>query len=688
MKITLLRSAQFLLSLALMLPLLGLPFARIGWYNQIEALTAALWLLGGLAAVWNFALVRIRPYLAKKIWAMPVVWGWLPLIALSILASLFQAAPLLSYTGSPQLADGIATFLSLLFLSPIFILLTRMPKHKMLIISLAVIVSGTVAVLSVLGSHITPFPSLKYWAWAPVFFPDYLAYFAIALGVIYAHFRPALKFKGASDVILISIIAAISYYADNKALLAGYGLALFTYAAIKVPLFNRFTAAQKLAAFLFTGLMTLTLFIAFYGQLSPLLPDPLQGITTIESRTQLIEAIIAPFLHEGVWKHDLTALLIGHGWGEYNNTIVSNMTLSPHFSLYNGETFIPSWEFVNRDLVNSHNIFIEHFLAIGLIGLGLFCYVQYKIMTQLRSGHLGVGTFYSVTLGILLIFWFQLPHTLIMTTLAYCILFSKTPPQSKALNYKKSLLVVCVLSSVVLTTLALVQSVSAYMYTYKVALKKGDDLFANIEKTFNTPWFAYDRLASGIRTRQLARSLANQVFFYLKNDAHPLNAEGTQKIVNIAHYLQTRVPQGSNRTALLLSMNLFAELSTTPETKEHLYSNPQAFDVWHRAAALVAQHLPFRSDIFIPYLSMVLERHSFDPVLHYCHYFIQQNPSDAIAHWFLGTVYLQDDSTYEKGLCYLNYALDQNVLRFMPLPPEQVKQIKTAVQGLQCYKLM
>lgn len=671
----------FLFILALSVPLLGLPAFRYGWYTQLELLISGFWLVGSLAALWNIALFKTKRKLAHSLWSMPVVWSWIPIILLSILVSFFQKAPLQSWSGSPQLGDGIATYLSLLFLSPLFVLMGRYYKVRQWLLWVPIGVAVPLSILTVLGSVITPVPSLQFWKWSPMFFPDYITFFALSLGVIYWHVRPSFSRKIFLDTLLVLILGLIIFYAKNFSIYMGLSLSLFTYGALQLPLFKNTPSSKKLAYYAGLGLLTLTLLICLTNFARDSLPD---NFSSLISRAHIGQFTFIQYLQGDITFTKMASFLFGHGWGDYNNAAVSSLTLTQDFQLFEGDKTHISMEFVHRDQVNSHNIFLEYFLALGFVGFLLFCYLQYKIISTLRRSHLFIGTVFIITLGTLLVFWFQLPHTLIAVTLVYCLLFSKAPSTKIPEKAMATLPLVASLSALVLFAFALTQGLSAYKYTTCIASKPGTDLFQKIEDVTTTKWLAYDRLTGAHRTRQIVQGLSSDIFAYLEKFPHPKTQEAGDHFLKLTTHLQRDIPLGSSLTSLTLSFNMLSKFANHPKTKPLFELDLRYEKMWHETAQLLAHYLPYRSDLFTPYFSHLLVTRQGGILKKFTTVFLSHRRTDPISHWFLGAFYLQNPSGLEKGICLMERALKNGIAKYIPLPPQQIQQIHQAAQGLHC----
>lgn len=674
-----------LFTLTLYVPFLGLPPFRYGWYTQLELLTAGFWCMGALAALWNIILFKHKKRLTLYLWSMPVVWSWIPIIILSTIVSYFQKAPLQSWSGSPQLGDGIATFLSLLFLSPLFVLMGKKYKLKHWLLWVPTVAITILSTLTVLGAYGTPVQSLRFWEWAPMFFPDYITFFALSLGIIYWYVRPSFSNKSLLDILFACVFGLIIFYAKNVTIYVGVALSLFTYGALKIPLFKTISPQRKLAYYAGAGLLIATLLICLTNVARDDLPN---AFSSLISRAHIGQFTFIQYFYGDITTSKILSFLFGNGWGDYNNAAVSNLTLTQDFQLFTGDKHQSTMEFVYRDQVNSHNIFLEYFLALGFVGFCLFCYLQYKIISSLKKSHLFIGTVFIVTLGTLLIFWFQLPHTLIAVTLAYCLLFSKTPSITKGKWIKKCLPLGALFSAVVLLIFSLAQGISAYQYTKNIACKPGNDLFQKIEEVTTTKWLLYDHLTGSHRSRQIIQGLSSDIFAYLSKSPNPKTQEAGENLLKITTHLQKDIIEGSSFTALILSLNSLSKFANHPTTKPLFDTDPRYEKAWHETAQLVAHHLPYRSDLFTPYFSYLLTTNQGDELKKVTSYFISKRHTDPVSHWFLGAYYLQDPEKFNKGICFMKQALDHGIAKYIPLPPQQIDQIQQAALQLQCYKLL
>ena len=232
----LIHAAIVLFFLSILIPFAAIPPLRFGYYAQIEGIAVALWLCGGLGALWNGMLFGTRPTLARQLWSLPVVWTGLFLALVAAIRSLFMPTPLLSWIGSPQLIEGIFSFLSLVFLSPPFLLLFKQQILRKTIFFTVLIAGTALAIPAILGAMDSEFSAYHFWEWAPLFFSDFTAILAPVFFVVGAYYKHLFKTPAArcAQYGLCSIlIAGLIWYSKNKSLEIGIWIAGGAYLILK-----------------------------------------------------------------------------------------------------------------------------------------------------------------------------------------------------------------------------------------------------------------------------------------------------------------------------------------------------------------------------------------------------------------------------------------------------------------------
>ena len=648
-------------------PLCSLPPARLGYYNQVESPLLAFWLSSAFSGVWIYFLWKKNPRLACHTSKLPVVWGPLLLGVATILISPFHALPLRDFVGSPHMGEGGLTFIASGIMASHFSILTRISFYRKIIFITALLVGLLISAFTIIGAAESPFINWRYWSWSPFFFPDFLAFIDIALITIYLYWRKDLKgmhlFK---DSVATCCFALITYYASNKSL--GYGMIIAAASSFGIWFFPA-SWRRRLLHFSFFGLsIFITLLITFYDDFSHALPESLKSlghIPTLLSRTWLSKVTLIDLWHAPLswdWVHQL---LIGKGWGTFNNTAASNMFLIDQVSLFSGKDYNPSWELVNRDLLHTHNILTSFLHSLGLIGVSLYFYIQYKLVGSLCRNNFLLGSTFLICYQVQILFWFQFILTVPFALLAFSLFFRERSQTPWAFLFKpKWMLGFCV------CLLLFVGLQGAITIGYEGLKNQKESTAKLATKLILAPYVRLEAPFGAQRQVALARIYATAMQEELKNTPQIL----VTKSLQLVNHLKLLRKEG-NYLASNLAINILSELASNPETLKLF--NTQTFKIWEQLTKDHVTLMPYRSDILLPFFNLyqTLGKEAF--VLDVTREITEQNPHDSIALWFMGSSLLKNPTHFDKAMCILQKSVREGVERFMPVPPALKTKIMT-----------
>src|SRR3989338_5353530 len=148
-----LKVQALLLSLMfILLPVLGLPPFRIGYFIQSEGVYTGLWGILGLFLLLYGRLFKKHPLLAKSLKNNPLTIGFAALGGGGLLSCVFiPHNALVSFFGANSTAEGIFNFFAMSF-AVIPLRLTFLSKsYKRLFLGAALIVSSLVILLTLMG---------------------------------------------------------------------------------------------------------------------------------------------------------------------------------------------------------------------------------------------------------------------------------------------------------------------------------------------------------------------------------------------------------------------------------------------------------------------------------------------------------------------------------------------------------
>lgn len=701
--------SAFALFIGLMcVPFLALTPLKYGIFQQVESLIFGVWFLGGLASLWCFVAHQRRPALITKIFALPVVWLQVPFLAYVFVQALFISSPLLSFTGTPNLAQGGFTFLATLFLTPPLVLISKLKPLQKPIFWIAVGSCLLLSGLTILGGGDTPVPEWKNAEWCPIFFPDYIAYALVAIASLYWIFKDRFKRAGLYHAFFLTVLMLGAYYSRNLSIYVAIFLAFFTFVVVRYGPFQEVHPLKRFGFYLFSGLFIITVFISIYDVISPYLPEKLQDQVSLTSRLYLAKMTFIDFFYRPIDFDAVIDCLFGQGWGNFNNATLSHIFLVNEISLFSGSSWKPTWEFLDRDLLHSHNFILEAFLASGLVGVALFIYTKYRLIQALRAPYLFPGIFFLTSFFVVATFWFEMLHTLPFVLLATVFLFSA--PASCKKRFSSAQQTSWTRMGSLFGCLLLPVSGLYLFFMFHIEglkLEKGDDLIDKVESFVNSPYIAYDLAMGGYRASFLGKSLSHEMrstldalekesnpeahdektgmpFFVQEDDSDelPTKEEQIQSIVRVNTAIASQLMGGmrpeTSLNALVIALNIFTNLSSHDEIFAEMRQKPQVLASWDKAAEAVHALMPFRTDILSVYFNYLLSTHQRAQLMKMVDATLQVNPQDSIAHWYKGLILLNAQSDVSQGLASLKKAIRLGVTRFLPIPQKEVDAILRA----------
>ncbi|MDF3034034.1 MAG: hypothetical protein K0R76_988 [Alphaproteobacteria bacterium] len=654
-----------LATLCLLIPLCSLPPLRFGYYNQFETCLIAFWFFSALVCLWTYFLGKHHPRLVSHTFRLPIVWGPLLLGMATLFLSPFHVLPFRDFTGSPHIAEGALTFIASGMMVSHFSILTRIPTYRTIIMVTAFMVGLTISALTIIGGMESPVISWRYWQWAPYFFHDFLAFIDIALAALYLSIRKNLKGKYGYDILALTLFALVTYYASNKSL--GYGIVLSILSVVGIWLFPPAWKRNLLHLSFFGLSVALTLLIVFYDDVSKALPESLKSLghlSTITSRTWLSKVTFADLTADPLSWQWVQHLLIGQGWGTFNNIAASNMFLIDQVSIFNGQDYKPSWELVHRDLLHTHNILTNYFHSVGILGVSLYLYIQYKIINSLPQKGFLIGTAFLMAYQVQLLFWFQFMITVPFTLLAFSVLFrQRTPVVWPFLLKSKTMLGF----SAFLLLFASLQAAITWGYHNHQEIQPTVE---SVKELTTAPYVQWEAHLGAQRQVSLARRLATTLQEELQKDPQDLVAQSLKLVGHLA-----ALPTEGNYLANNVAINILSELASKPERAT--YFSAETFKLWEQLAKDHIALMPYRSDILLPFFNFyqALGKEAF--VLNFTKMICDQNPRDPVGLWFMGSSLLKNSSRFDEGMCMLQKAIDQGIERFMPVPPVLKSKVMT-----------
>lgn len=662
----------FLLAgLCFLAPFTGLSPVRIGYFFQCELGWAIIWAAGGGCALILFFVGRSHPFLLKKVFTLPIVWGWFLLGTLTLGRALFTPNPALSFVGSPVLSEGILTFFAFSMLSASMVIVSKTPLKPALLgwaISAAVL-SGC---LSLIGSHDSPFMAYRFWRWAPIYYGDYVSIIVLALAIFFYKLKPP-------KVVWLPVallLGGMTYYASNRAFDGSLLLLPLFFLVLQIKIFNPLRWLKIGIVVIIVGITLLTLTYSYYESYLPLSIQNILGYS-LSARNYLGNVTFYDLLVRPLDESWLRDFFMGRGAGFFGSILAKNVFLIQEITLFSQGKWQPNFEFVERDLLHSHNSVGDLFLSLGVIGIAVFIWIKLKIVDSLYGQDFKMGASFLLLYTIQTVFWFHLLHSWPYALLAFACLFNKS--SKRAYSHFKYLRPTFIPLAGLLSGWGMLHSYNAFMETrYWTYLPHEDTLFTNAERFLKTPTNWYDGLTGGQRLLEQTRRLVNG--FYKEIDT--MSAQEQEKALNLiltmADYLVAVVPAGSSYPPLVVANNIYGEVSVHKTFKETFARNKQAIAKWIELADQMALYLPYRGELLIPYFNFLLVNAYEEKLKDFAYSFLENNPYDPVSRWFLGIHELQQNATRNKGLCRLKKSLALGIHKYMPLSSADMAPIQQA----------
>ncbi|MHA1558270.1 MAG: hypothetical protein ACTSXG_00450 [Alphaproteobacteria bacterium] len=667
------RCGQLIIALMLFIPFLNLPPFRFGPYHLFESVTSAFWLIGGIASIWLLIIFKEHPFLIKKTFEIPLVWWWFLISLISFSTGIFRANPLRIFTGTPSIAEGILTFLSMGTLSFVAIIVSSSIKAKKpIIFAFFVSAFGTI-LLSLLASktsrfHIQGFECVKFFG-----FLDFLSYVIVSIPVAYFIF-----FKNRLPLFIHLLFGIffifLTFSCDNKSL--EYSFAIYIPTIIFYFLFRCYLHRNILSHISFFGInISLTFFVIFYDYFVPYLPSFITNNLTFESRMFLANVPLLDLVKKSFWDFsDWLRILFGSGWGFFHKFVLGNLFLLKNFSLFNNTTWKPSWEFIDRDLLHTHNIWVETFCATGIFGvIALVIYASYLIRS-VKKEHFFIAHFFFRFFWIQKIFWFQFVQTIPFTIFVHALVCRKPViPFDISLNKIKRVLQITSVILIIWPLFHIFAVVDIKRLGYV-------EIYEDLEKVYGKSYTKYyEALIGGQRQIGYIKQITFTVLDRLRDSKIEKNEDPSLFVTsasNVAFALFNTTKSEFNPQAYIIPLNIYSELSQIQITKPYFFASKENLERWQKIATEFMEKFPYRIDVLIPLLTVLLEMENSDTlIVSFSRKTLLYDPLNPIASWFLGVTYLKNVETYNEGINLLSAALENKVDRYIPIGEEQKKQL-------------
>jgi len=645
----------------------ALPMFRFGIFSQSEPVAALMHVGGGVSAI-GVALLAFSSNRIAVSAQHPTILAALALATWTLLTGVFQDYPFISWYGSPQIGEGLFWFFDIATFTAAGFALKRY-RTTFLAVSLTAIGIGLALAFVMWAQR-----NLNYPVPVPYYFPDYLAFygvfvFAIALGLQGAkeqNTRQTLLWT-AGAIVLGGVILLIS---SNRG-----AIALALVAAPIIWIFLRFLNRrdEKVAAWLSIGVVAIvplavTGAVVFFGsnilniqegeRLYPILASTLSRFNLIKVIAD--EALLNPEI-----------LLVGKGWGQFTDTLATNLPLEWVTLLDNFKDNRAYWDAVVRVDFHSHNLVSETFLALGVPGVILALAYLASLPYGTTKRFLPASTTVAVVTGGTWALWFQMAASLPLMALAWAAL--SRPVTIKKLRFSRKSVVI-LFGLIGCATLA--AGIDSWRFSNKAFFfhpPMEQPLYSNGVRNA-CPEEIGDRGRGGshavFRLRVYVKAFKDAV-----EEKKNLTPDSLQRLRGLICAVETYTdgnPSFRTRSGGLLAR---ADLAFI-DPPEELAPLRDAFLVnWEKRLGEALKIAPKRTDLAASYLLWLLKENRIDKFSELAARLYRQNPKDPIALWFTGIDLIGTDKTLEEGVIRMRKAIDLGIERLMPIDQDLKKQL-------------
>lgn len=634
------------LSLGLLSVIFSLPQLGIGVWHDAEGVQVAILAAAGLC------LLGVGGTLASH---RPVAWhpAVLVLLALgawSVLGVPFAEHPATALMGPPQSMYGIVWFVAQAAFLAAALIIARHPRLFALLVAGAVAMAMVVAWFNLRNvSWLSPSVRALLPRAAAHGFNEYLGYPALGLLALAATLpRAGVPWNKALAALaaLVLLVLSGNRTAAGAALL-GAGLLL---CQRRWPVFGGYHLRLGRVVVLVTVPSVAIYLLLRFGWAASLLPS-------LASR-QILLRVLEPELWTPPW-----FLLLGHGWGHYQSTLLAQLPLTG-ISLTR-----PDWIDFARDQFHSHHALAEALFAAGLPGAVLLAAVPVAVVAGARPAHRPVALALAFALVLLDSFWFQLPETMVPLALAVAATARHNGRAALRPHAAGALLRPSCLGPA-LTALVLGAGLLGLSFWQARMSRAMDELWACLHGSGTR---CESMVPADPRQSQLALAmLLGQTLRDLQRQDWP--ATWVERFGAVTTEASRRCDHSCSPSLAMVLLNSQLMSAYVPKAAG-IFSAGQ----WHAVAVRLAHRAPLRTDVLAPYLNWLFQTGGSLAVSEMLAAMPPEGLATPVGVWFSGLVQLDapDEGERRKGIARMRQALSQGLERYMMVDPS----IKSALDA-------
>lgn len=617
--------------------LVCIPFFSVFWpmgmFQESDIAFFGLWFVAGIGVflfINNFNTLKL-----------PVVSYFFLVMALLSVLGAFQN-DLVALGGINEIREGAATFLA----CSIIIVIGNHLNLQYLPLWLAPIAYG---LLTIIGHY-----DWIHYGWMTYVFLDIAAFPLLASLPMYVIFRSSLKTsQHLWDAAYLAAFSFLFFYCDNKAAIIALLCALiFVYV---LPLAKKFLSflPRKDGGYIVFGLGFIAVMIliswTFFSQIPP----------QLQSRTLL--GIVTVFHYfDNFTFSKLFHVLFGYGWGSYQEFPVLNLFRLENFTIYSSGSFNPNWEFLQRNLLHSHNLVLETLVSMGVVGVGVLLVFIYKWIESIDKKD-WAGRVFIVSYLILLSAWFQTPPVLIFLLIAIALVKEST---TSSITIPRFIWMGIGAFLIAFSCVELWSSVSLNKYQFKSIQSFEHD----ISKFINHPAHSYDKRSTYKASNMIIGGFSHGLSGLTKADVKYLPDVERSIVLVLQDYLNS--PQQRNVVSSVHVINLCNTYASLQ--KVNILSKSDFFKLFKTIVLKHIAKFPERADMSIGFFNLCFDKlDNIKEVNEMADAVLSVMPNHPVGLWFKGLSGLSSSGVEKmQSLEKMRLAVKLGLCRFMPVPKE------------------
>jgi len=643
------------------------PFQSGTWFNTEPAMLA-LFTLGGLNALWLGGGVLNSWFIIERP-VHPLIYGLLAWAGWQFLTLSFAENPLRSLMGVPQTGEGGAWQVLLVILTfstmPLWENSEKKSRYKKIILSVAAISMCVMTYLHFnLGVFCEHFENyVENNRDTPANWPDYLAFIAVYLWLAFAC---SGKLRSPKTYIAMMVICIFTIFSTTNTtanflvfpMLIGMGI---------VFLFRFWRNKPRWILLIITP-SKIWKILAVIGILLPL------SWVGISQKQELFQCKNHPMSARAVYNqviiaeiyHEPKILLIGKGWGEFNDDMFKYGMVDGLYSFKNG-VYQPNCMWLAGTVFHPHNQPMQALLAGGLVGFVIFMLLPILAIFPLRRSLFWWCVPVFIALNAVGFTWFTLPQVLPFQALAFAALCAGRPAQIRDVYNVPKWVFAPAFAIAVLFAFCGWQQYQEILYGERLVAIMGEDPNNSEVASFLAEDLARggDRFIEG--AQHYTQVIADKVN---SGEATQTDRDWYRVFLEITHQAALEKISGARFVKLDVefSMMPFRWLKNSPID----YLKPQIkvnlLDNIIRISALA----PEREDFIAPFLLSLedISNGDINKQKEILEKILAVAPKHRAALWLLGGIYIKspDQKIKQKGLEMMSLAKELGVDRVFPTP--------------------